>query len=533
MPKVIKFDASALPNTRAKGNIRIGANSYDYGNSYYSMIEPPDGGYTVYENKASGGPSIRVANNEAELINLTRESSGTTYASAAECLAWFATQTDKAIISSNDVFPNTITDGLVLELNASNLASYPGSGTTWYDLSGNGNNVTLTNGPSFSSNNGGVLIFDGVDDYADIPFDSSLNNNYTTLSVWVKSTFEVGPSGRHYILDGVSHNSMIFVDEPNEINFVVITSAGVKYAIYDNEITSQDTWINIVGTYDGSNLKLYVNGDLKTTESHSGNINNADSTGRIMDYRANGYEVEGNLSSVKIYNRALTSDEVLQNYYGGPIVTDDLVLTLDAGNLVSYPRSGTTWSDLSGNDNDGTLTNGPTFDSGNGGSIVFDDTDDYVTIGNPSITQYTYTDDFSLEVWINPDTVSGFKHLIGKSYGNYRLAQNGTGVSFRLDTNVLVTQSGTLVIGKWTHIVATYEASTKTARVYQDGVLVQTSSNSNLDWTSGSGNFQLGNSPGENYYFGGKIALGRAYSKKLTDAEVLQNYNAQRNRFGI
>jgi hypothetical protein len=95
-----------------------------------------------------------------------------------------------------------------------NIDSFDNSSTTWTDLSGQGNNVTLTNGPFFSPNNGGVLVFDGVDDYADIPFDSSLNNNYTTLSVWVKSTFVNGPNSRHYILDGVSHHSMIFVDEP-------------------------------------------------------------------------------------------------------------------------------------------------------------------------------------------------------------------------------------------------------------------------------------------------------------------------------
>jgi hypothetical protein len=149
-----------------------------------------------------------------------------------------------------------VTSGLVLYLDAGNIDSFDNSSTTWTDLSGQGNNVTLTNGPFFSPNNGGVLVFDGVDDYADIPFDSSLNNNYTTLSVWVKSTFVNGPNSRHYILDGVSHHSMIFVDEPNEINFVIVTPTGTIYAIYDNEITSQDSWINIVGTYDGSSLSL-------------------------------------------------------------------------------------------------------------------------------------------------------------------------------------------------------------------------------------------------------------------------------------
>jgi hypothetical protein len=316
MSNPIKYSTGSESLALKKGNFYIGTGDVGKGptstTGYYNGITPPSGGYTIYLNKATGGPSIYTCANDAELVNLTNSIAGTSYTTANECFVYFAGQTDKMVLNRD--YEGIVTDGLVLNLDAGFTPSYPKNGTTWYDLSGNGNNVTLTNGPSFSSNNGGVLVFDGIDDYADIPFDSSLNNSNTTLSVWVKSTFVVGPSGRHYILDGVSHRTMIFVDEPNEINFVIVTSSGVKYAIYDNAITSQGTWLNIVGTYDGSFLKLYVNGDLKTTESHSGNINNADSTGRIMDYRANGYEVQGQAGTFMIYNRGLSTTEVLQNY---------------------------------------------------------------------------------------------------------------------------------------------------------------------------------------------------------------------------
>ena len=181
MPKVIKFSGTPLSKTRGKGNMRIGANSHDYGTSYYSMIEPPDGGYTVYENKASGGPSIRVANNETELINLTRESSGTTYTSAAECLAWFATQTDKLVVSSNDAFDDHVTDGLILDLNAANLASYPTTYSNWYSLDGTLGSEMIQNG-DFSNgttywgrgSGGGTPTFDVV-------FDSEENKNVLRL----------------------------------------------------------------------------------------------------------------------------------------------------------------------------------------------------------------------------------------------------------------------------------------------------------------------------------------------------------------
>lgn len=220
--------------------------------------------------------------------------------------------------------------------------------------------------------------------------------------------------------------------------------------------------------------------------------------------------------------------------YSPKIVTDGLVFAVDAANTKSYPGSGTTWKDLSGNGNDGTLTNGPTFDSGNGGSIVFDGTDDYISFGNPAEVQFIYTNEFSLEAWFNPDALSGFKHIIGKTYVNYRVAQNGSAVSFRLDANNLTFQtSGILVAGKWHHMVATWHPATKTARIYINGQLAATGVNNTVDWTDTSANFQLGNSPGENYYFDGKITLGKAYSKTLTPSEVLQNYNALKSRFNL
>ena len=86
-------------------------------------------------------------------------------------------------------YPNIVNDSLVLTLDAGNQNSYAGSGTNWYDLSGNGNNGTLTNGPTFNSSNIGSIVFDGVDDYVNIPDNSSLNpTKNLTLSCWVNIT---------------------------------------------------------------------------------------------------------------------------------------------------------------------------------------------------------------------------------------------------------------------------------------------------------------------------------------------------------
>lgn len=219
-------------------------------------------------------------------------------------------------------------------------------------------------------------------------------------------------------------------------------------------------------------------------------------------------------------------------FFRGPnLVTDGLSFAVDAASSRSYSGSGTTWTDLSRNRNNGTLTNGPTFNSS--GYIDFDGTDDYVTFSNVTELRYVYTDDFSLEIWVNPDALSGFKHLIGKTYANYRLAQSNSGLSFRLDANTISTTGGTLVVGEWTHIVATWDSSTQTAKVYQDGSEISSVTNTSCNWTDTSANFQIGNSPGESYYFNGKISLGKAYSKTLSSTEVTQNYNALKSRFGI
>ena len=90
--------------------------------------------------------------------------------------------------------------------------------------------------------------------------------------------------------------------------------------------------------------------------------------------------------------------------YSPKIVTDGLVLCLDAGNNKSYPSSGTAWNDLSGNNNNGTLTNGPTFTGSFGGSIVFDGTNDYVDLGN--ISQLKPTTQITVSAWVYRSTMN-------------------------------------------------------------------------------------------------------------------------------
>jgi hypothetical protein len=133
MPNVIKYSTGTTPSTcLRKGNMLIGNGTGDYGATFFNGIDPPSGGYTIYLNKSSGGPSIYCPANDTQLIFITNQISGNNYTTAAQCLNYYTSQTDKLILNNN--IPSVITDNLSLYLDVNNVSSYPQTGTVWYDL---------------------------------------------------------------------------------------------------------------------------------------------------------------------------------------------------------------------------------------------------------------------------------------------------------------------------------------------------------------------------------------------------------------
>ena len=123
MPNVIKYSTGTTPSIcLRKGNMLIGNNTGDYGGTFYNGIDPPSGGYTIYLNKATGGPSIYRPTNNTQLINITNQIAGTNYATVDECLNYFASQTDKII--TNMTYPTIVTDGLVMAGNIAVVRMY-------------------------------------------------------------------------------------------------------------------------------------------------------------------------------------------------------------------------------------------------------------------------------------------------------------------------------------------------------------------------------------------------------------------------
>jgi hypothetical protein len=230
--------------------------------------------------------------------------------------------------------------------------------------------------------------------------------------------------------------------------------------------------------------------------------------------------------------------------FGGPNIVDNgLVLYLDAGNRKSYPGSGTTWSDKSGFNNNGTLTNGPTFNTGSGGSIVFDGTDDFVNIGN--IGDYS-TLSYTLESFIYPefDSILFGRPFLSKglncSQGEFsfeygRIANKFTFLSSY--ASLALMSNSTYPKNNWYHAVITRSNNgngTYTNILYINGILDNTTTISYPSETT-NGNLSIG---GQNICsnigdFLGKIAMSRIYNRALSAQEVLQNYNATKGRFGL
>tara|TARA_R110001632_G_scaffold33355_1_gene85376 strand:- start:103 stop:1053 length:951 start_codon:yes stop_codon:yes gene_type:complete len=275
----------------------------------------------------------------------------------------------------------------------------------------------------------------------------------------------------------------------------------------------------------GSTINVYFNGVESST---GGVIVNSSSFlfNRIGSYSTSTsrYLLNGGLANVSVYNKALTTAEITQNFYQAPIVTDGLVFAIDAGNLVSYENGDTTAYSLTGS-NSGTLVNGIDFDSNNGGFWNFDGVDDKITVST-----YWNTSGASEDFWFR-NTTSGVwsKALFGVN-GSFAQA-------IRLFSPTVIRYYGgaggydytfpTMELNTWYHCVISDSGAG--ARIYLNGV----------ESTSGQQSSQsiqvnlIGNiaNGGTIYDWEGDISSVKVYNRALTAEEVLQNYNATKSRY--
>jgi hypothetical protein len=234
--------------------------------------------------------------------------------------------------------------------------------------------------------------------------------------------------------------------------------------------------------------------------------------------------------------------------YSPKIVTDGLALCLDAGNRKSYPSSGTNWNDLSGNNNTGSLVNGPTFTGSFGGGIVFDGVDDYINLPTNLII-HDSGNPFTFSIWFKT-TSTGI--LLGQQAANTPNSSIGgyvpaiyVGSSGNLITSCFWGNSSTNVStspsvvnnNSWNNITVTFQSSIQTS--YLNGVSyaslakTQTNYSPTYYYFLGSGKAVTWPQEPASPYFNGSISKFLYYTKSLSSLEVLQNYNATKARFGL
>ena len=316
MPNAIKYSTTGDTLSLKKGNIFFGVGDVGKGPSsattYYNGVTPSAGGYTIYSYNASQTSklSFHTATNDAALITYTNGVSGQNFSTAAQCLNWYATQTNYVCVNRD--YEGVVTNGLVLNLDAGFTPSYTSSGTTWYDLSYGGNNGTLTNGPTFSSANGGSLVFDGADDKVQTSYGPTLGD--FTICIWFKDN--TSPQYGRLVDKSYTGGFWLGRNDNNSNSW----GGGIKETSfpYGRFLTLTDgQWNYLVSTRSGTTHTLYGNGIVNTTSGTVTSSNLDSTTFAIGAWSGNdsyGQVFKGNIPVVFVYNRALTPTEVLQNY---------------------------------------------------------------------------------------------------------------------------------------------------------------------------------------------------------------------------
>jgi hypothetical protein len=422
--------------------------------------------------------------------------------------------------------------------------------------------VNFTANPIDNANNRSIFFDNASNNALFIPSSSlQFGSSDFTIQFWFKFPGYTNNNGKAIFSDswGPTNGGFLFYTYQSggveKILFYSTSTDGTWNIALEKDLIvspSFNTWYNVAVTRTGSVFTLYANGQVTNTFSSSLSLRN---TG--LPYSLGASPTVANASkcsigSVFIYrDKGLSAAEINQNYHATKkqylveenIVSDGLVLNLDPGNSRSYSGVGNTIYDLSGFGNTGTLTNGPTFSALNGGSIAFDGSNDYVTIGDKldlGLNSYTFS------CWFKLNSVSGYQCIFSKSIADYATNR----YALYIDNNKLKSfmqgdlSSGdvdfpsalTLITNTWYHITSVYDRS-GTLKLYVNGIL--DSSQAISQWQNvniqTSYTFKIGAyaSPGDapTFFTNGNITSFTAYNKVLSAQEIQQNYNATKNRF--
>jgi hypothetical protein len=481
------------------------------------------------------------AYNDASLLNLINSLppliGQPKYSTLADGIAWLEGQNKYFLV--NQSYPEIVTSGCVLNVDAGLSGSYPNVGTNWYNISGFGTNGSLLNNPTWvNSGTSSYFLFDGTDDRVNFGSNTiyrlkdNMAFNFTfylsdTSGETLVTRGEQVSKGFYWIM---IYGALPYFQYQNTNGDIIGVQPGYTF--------STGKWYNMSVVIDKPNLYFYINSQLiNTTDISNLGLEAFDSDLYIGSYNTwtNNWQLNGRISLAQIYNKSLSQSEVLQNYYRGKLVTSGLILALDAGNLVSYGGDGTTWYDMTSNANNGTLVNGVTYSGGTTPSMVFDGVDDYVNVPYNASKISFPENNATICVWFNSSpsgdnygclvtqrSVNGFQTYV---YGNKFYADGG-GVSNGVYSTTTIIP-GTTYFG-----CAVYDKTNSLLKIYVNGNYEsQYSYTGNIQDTypirlGNTGTFSDGPYPGN-------IFAAQVYNRALSASEISQNFNTYRRRYGI
>jgi hypothetical protein len=437
-----------------------------------------------------------------------------------------------------------ITQNLAIWIDANNASSYPGSGTTVTDLSGNGYTNTLT-GATYTMLNG-VKCFDCTTGNSRVVVNGTgptLPTTGYTYITWAR--LEAGNPASFRTLLYTNSPKYTPITIPNNSNTLGYWDTAFRSSGYDLA-SSVGVWVQYAVVGDDSSQTFYINGIQAGSSiaygagenTHWGWGNN-DGASQPWGYVANMF----------FYQTKLTQEQILQNYYNQlpkfatpSIVTSNLVLWYDPSFSTSYPGTGTSVTNLANTSLPGTMSNitytSPYF-TYNGSSAT-------MSVADNSLLE-PGSGDFTVEAWVYYSAFSGSSRVIlaktdggnaaDWSYGIRTQSSGATYLEVGNGTTTVTTPTFTVSTGQWYQIVGVWtNVASNSIALYVNGVSVGSNSHSFASVKNSTrplffGSFDGGATFGQ--WFNGRMGVTRMYSSALSAAQVLQNYNADKSKYGL
>ena len=472
-------------------------------------------------------------------------------------------------------------DNLEVHIDASNTNSYPGYGSVITDISTNGYSFRPHGNAAFSTATGdnltrGYFALDGADDdlrttdavtgfSGDLTFEwwfnASESNNFALLHANPASN----DSGINGIFIGNAAGSA------GAIEIYRKTTGGTLHSGQTSSTglsgMASDGWVHFVITITSANVcKFYKDGSYKGTLTLNGNGTNHDTYNfvSIGGYNNASYEFAGKMGCFRMYSEILTASEIGQNYRAGNFLSYSSIITskheATQGSLITVPAtqgtihtsnlqmnllgsaysSGATWTDSSGNGNNGTITGTPEYTDGDGDG-------DYLTFdGDPRLTVSSFSElqsatAFTIEIWLRSSTAtsdgmiwnvfdggSGTKFSLSHNTSKFRWAVHNASGIFQSSQDVFTTN--TFPTNTWLHIVATYNNGAE-QKIYVDSVLEGAADNPNAGTNTTTTVQMRWSDRSDGYGVNTQIGQARFYNAALTAAQVRTNYNATKDLY--